>query len=192
MKPWALDLCCCEGGASAGLVAAGFQVLGVDIELQPRYPFAFMQADALKLSVGFLRSFALVWASPHCQGYSRTKGLSKGDWPMQIEQFRALLSEAGVPYIIENVPGAPLKVTTILRGSDFGLPIIRERHFESNLMLMGPGSINNEKPVVSMAGSFTGAPIARQLMGMPWASRRGLAQCVPPQYSEYLARQVLQ
>lgn len=187
----ALDLCCCEGGASAGLVAAGFDVLGVDIEPQPRYPFRFMQADALALPVEFLRGFDLVWASPHCQGYSRLKAFARREYPKQIEQFRELLTAARVPWIMENVPGAPLRVTTVLRGADFGLPIVRERHFESSMLLLSPGMRADAPPLVTMAGSFTGAALARRLMGMPWASRRGLAQCVPPQYAEFLARQVL-
>lgn len=191
MKPRALDLCCCEGGASAGLVAAGFDVLGVDIEPQSRYPFTFLQADALSLDPQFLAGFALVWASPHCQGYSRLKGQAKGNYPRQIPEFRALLQAAGVPYIIENVPGSDLRVTTVLRGSDFGLPIHRERWFESNRLLLSPGVTPDRPPVVCMAGSFTGAAIAREIVGMPWASRRGLAQCVPPVYAEFLARQML-
>ncbi len=186
----ALDLCCCEGGASTGLVRAGFDVLGVDVEPQPRYPYKFMQADALALSVDFLRQFDLIWASPHCQEYSRLKGLKTSERPRDVERFRALLEASGRPWIMENVPGSPLRVTTVLRGADFGLPIIRERWFESNMMLMGPGCISRERPAVTMAGHFKGAALARELMGMPWASIYGLAQCVPPQYAEYLARQV--
>lgn len=190
MKLTAIDLCCAEGGASAGLVQAGFEVLGVDIEPQPRYPFKFMQADALGLDPDFLAGFDLVWASPHCQAYSRTKGLTTSERPRDVERFRSLLQRAGRPYIMENVPGAPLRVTTVLRGSDFGLPIIRERHFESNVMLLTPGSVDRSRPAVTMAGHFKGAALAREIVGMPWASIYGLAQCVPPAYAKYLAAQV--
>lgn len=192
MKPRALDLCCCQGGASAGLVAAGFEVLGVDLELQPLYPFEFMQADALSLSPEFLAGFDLVWASPHCQGYSKVKALAR-ERPKQVEQFRAMLEEArgSKPWIMENVPGAPLRVTCSLSGADFGLTIKRERWFESNWLLMGPGGQFEGTPEVSMFGNFTGRARAAEIVGMPWANRYGLAQCVPPVYAEYLGRQVM-
>ena len=107
-KPRALDLFCCAGGAGMGLHRAGFEVVGVDIVPQPRYPFEFHQADALTYP---LESFDFVWASPPCQVHSITASLHRHRVRKHLDLIapvRARLAASGAPYVIENVMGAPL------------------------------------------------------------------------------------
>ena len=149
-KPRLLDLFCCEGGAGKGYADAGFEVLGVDLLPQPRYPFEFQQMDALSIDPQWIAdNFDAVHASPPCQGYSVSKNAHKtSNHPMLVEPTRALLKAAGVPYIIENVVGAPLEAPILLCGTMFGLstadddgePLILRRHrlFESSLWINAP------------------------------------------------------
>ncbi len=136
-RPRALDLFCGAGGASAGLVAAGFEVLGVDLEPQPEYPFAFVRADALEYP---LEGFDLVWASPPCQAFTAYRRRSGHVRPAEnrIPAMRARLRGVGAPHIIENVPGAPLEAPTTLCGSMFGLDVRRHRIFETSFGLDAP------------------------------------------------------
>jgi DNA (cytosine-5)-methyltransferase 1 len=198
-RPAAADLFCCEGGVSTGLIAAGFDVTGFDIKPQPRYPYRFVQADALDVD---LSPFEFVWASPPCQAYTRARPHTTRELaPRMVEAVREKLEKWGGPYVIENVPGAPIRPDLKLHGAMFGLPMHRDRWFESNVMLLAPstrrhvrdGSLRNGHRtghMVSMVGHFAGAPRARKLLGMPWASRYGLAQCIPPQFAEFIGRQV--
>lgn len=120
----ALDLFCGAGGASVGLARAGFEVTGVDIEPQKRYPFKFYQGDVLKISVEWCRQFDLIWTSPPCQAHSALKVLHNAKkHPDLIPQTRALLEKIGKPYIIENVVGASLTNPTVLCGTMFGLGV---------------------------------------------------------------------
>ena len=132
-----LDLFCKAGGASMGYARAGFEVVGVDIAKQPRYPFKFIQADALEVlqDTDFLRSFDVLAASPPCQTHSRTKHLrdAQGKSTTKVDlipQTRAGFLAARKPYVIENVPGAPLQWPVTLCGSMFGLGVRRHRLFE--------------------------------------------------------------
>jgi hypothetical protein len=128
-----LDLFCCDGGASMGLSQAGFDnIIGIDIDPHPNYPFEFIQADATDPPLD-LKDFEFIWASPPCQAFSigtkgwRNKGKKYNNF---IEATRDLLKVSGKPYCIENVPLAPIRKDLILCGQMFGLPIIRHRHFE--------------------------------------------------------------
>lgn len=204
MRPRALDLFCCQGGVSAGLTAAGFDVTGVDIEPQPRYPFRFVQADALLVD---LHGYDLIWASPPCQRFSvATPRANREQYPDLIDAVRTRLKAAGgVPWVIENVPGAPIRKDLTLHGRMFGLPLFRTRHFESNVLLLAPttrpyprdGSVeaNRRRSVptefLSLYGNFPGVERARRVLGLPWMDQRGLAQCIPPQYAEFIGRQIL-
>lgn len=128
-----LDLFCCAGGAGMGYARAGFEVVGVDIEDQPRYPFQFFRADALEFLAKHGSEFDVIHASPPCQRYSEATAMNRrGDHPDLIGPTRDLLQAIGRPYVIENVENArhhlidPLK----LCGSMFGLPFQRHRYFE--------------------------------------------------------------
>src|SRR5262249_32481308 len=144
-RPIALDLFCGAGGASMGLHRAGFDVVGVDIESQPRYPFTFLRTDVTRMSVfGYpfrLDQFDFIWASPPCQGstaLTRCNGNAE-DWPDLIPGTRALLKAAGRPYCIENVEGAPLEHPMMLCGTMFpGLRVLRHRIFECSFFMLAP------------------------------------------------------
>ncbi|MGH9692462.1 MAG: DNA cytosine methyltransferase [Candidatus Acidiferrales bacterium] len=120
-KPRLLDLFCCAGGAGVGYNRAGFEVVGVDNKPQPNYPFPFIRADALKLDAKFLASFDALHASPPCQSYSDlAKRNGNGhEWPRLIEPVRKMLIKTGLPYVIENVDGAPLLDPVVLCGTMF-------------------------------------------------------------------------
>lgn len=144
-----LDLFCCEGGASMGYARAGFEVVGVDIEPQRRYPFEFHQADAIEvLTTWDLSEFDVVAASPPCQAYSITKHSHDKEHPDLVGPTRDALLASGLPFVMENVPGAPLLNYVELCGAAFGLeavdvdgtPLVLKRHrlFESNIMLWAP------------------------------------------------------
>src|SRR5690242_11265009 len=96
-RPKALDLFCCAGGASEGLRRAGFDVVGVDIEPQPHYPFPFIQADAMTLN---LQGFDFVWASPPCQAYTLCQRIRDREHPDLIGPTRDKLNASGIPYCI--------------------------------------------------------------------------------------------
>jgi hypothetical protein len=163
VKPRLLDLFCKAGGAGKGYADAGFEVVGVDIEPQPNYPFAFVRAEALeqmrKLLRGdvmpalvegrdyrefWLSDFAAIHASPPCQAHVKGLGAVNAALGREtrygdlIPQTRALLEQTGLPYVIENVEGAPLTAAVKLCGSSFGLPLRRHRLFEANFPLLGP------------------------------------------------------
>ena len=146
MKPRLLDLFCGAGGAGMGYSWAGFDVVGVDVNPQPNYPFEFHQADALAYP---LDGFDAIHASPPCQAYSRLRRMRPGKYyPDLVEATRARLVAADRPYAIENVPGAPLLSPLLLCGEYFGLgamcdggwrPLRRHRLFETRQLIMGGG-----------------------------------------------------
>ena len=134
MRPLALDLFCGAGGASEGLRQAGFDVLGVDIRPQPRYPFHFIQADALSFLetwivphehfrlLGEARKIEFIWASPPCQKNTALRTMPNArSHECLIEPTRALLKQIGPPWAMENVVGAPLINPVTLCGTSFGL-----------------------------------------------------------------------
>lgn len=140
-KPRLLDLFCGEGGAGEGYARAGFQVTGVDItDHSKRYPHTFIQADVLDLDPEWVASFDAIHASPPCQSFSQTSALHTKEYPDLLEPVRTMLQTAAKPYVIENVPRAPLHDPTVLCGTMFPeLRVIRHRLFETNWTLRAPG-----------------------------------------------------
>ena len=207
-RPRLLDLFCGVGGCSVGYHRAGFDVVGVDIVAQKRYPFEFQQADALEYVAAHGHEFACIHASPPCQKFSVMKSPHNAkDHPDLIPETRQALIATGLPYVIENVPGAPLVNLLTLCGSMFGLRshrgyLRRHRHFESNILLLVPGPCRHEGLAIGVYGhgsaGFLGQRMrtanveeARILMGMPWSTRDGLSQAIPPAYCEWLGSQLL-
>jgi DNA (cytosine-5)-methyltransferase 1 len=150
-RPQLLDLFCKQGGAGKGYADAGFDVVGVDIEPQPLYPFTFIQHDALSVLRNLARDghvlgrhFDAVHASPPCQAnvkglaaVNRTLGRAYNHVDL-IAATRALLVASGKPYVIENVVGSALINPVQLCGSSFGLAVQRHRLFETNISVMAP------------------------------------------------------
>jgi len=206
-RPLLLDLFCCEGGAAMGYHRAGFDVLGVDILPRARYPFPMVQADALEALAGWnLERFAAIHASPPCHDHVRTFVAKDGTGEL-LARTRTALEHAGLPWVIENVPGAPMRADYKLCGCMFSLPkLTRERWFETSWhgFEMRP-PCHHPEPSVTAAG--TGIPshswyygkvdgyeyhrLMREAMGIGWMTRAGLVQAIPPAYTEHIGRELL-
>lgn len=206
----ALDLFCGAGGASMGLHRAGFDVVGVDLRPQPRYPFKFVQADALSPPM-VLSEFDFIWASPHCQRYTCLKSVfDANSYPDQIPAVRAMLEAAGVPFVIENVVGAPLRADLMLCAASFGLRSYRHRIFECSFPIAQPAHPPHPPHVVRVnrrkvnrrahwdAGGFVtvtgdiGSYVGPEAMGIDWMTGNELSQAIPPAYAEFIARAAMQ
>jgi DNA (cytosine-5)-methyltransferase 1 len=221
VRPRLLDLFCKAGGCSVGYHRAGFDVIGVDIEPQPRYPFPFVQADALNPPFD-LSEFDAIHASPPCQAYSAGRNMWKGRLPDDrhpdlVESTRRLLKASGRPYVIENVEGAPLVEPVVLCGDMFGLGVKRHRLFETSFFIWNPPRCRSSHPefVVSVfgggalsrtppggttthgTGNFMQRRVhvahekAKAAMGIGWMTRDELSQAIPPAYTEWLGRELL-
>lgn len=199
-----LDLFCGAGGAGTGYHRAGFDVVGVDLAPQPNYPFEFVQGDALEvLGDGSLSGFDAIHASPPCQRYSLVTRFHRGardEHPDLIGPTRELLEQTGLPYVIENVLGAPLRPDLVLCGEMFGLRVHRHRIFECGGFV--PMRLQHQRHRLRGARTNceTGAGIARWIsghyadhddasaaMGVDWMTRDELREAIPPAYTEYIA-----
>lgn len=209
-----LDLYCGEGGCGMGYHRAGFDVVGVDNVPRPRYPFEFIQADALEVlqDVGFTDSFDAIHASPPCKSENPLRHMSDRDHPDLLTPTLAMLRTMGTPWVVENVeattkmPGA-----LMLCGAAFNLgvtcgdgvyrPLRRHRRFLSNVFLMGPGCACDGRQPVGVYGTGGGGQMtrgykatkadARTALGIDWMSRDGLSQAIPPAYTEHIGAQLL-
>jgi DNA (cytosine-5)-methyltransferase 1 len=203
-----------------------------------RYPFASHQGDALDVMaallhgqpVGFthpgghienlrLSDFTALAASPPCQAYSVTKNAHNSTHPDLVAPTRKLLVASGLPYVMENVEGAPLLEPLRLCGTEFGLRatdsdglrvwLKRHRLFESNIFLAGAGGCHHPKDILcagvygngspsrdaakARAGGYTppSQKVRADLMGIDWMSRNGLSQSIPPAYTQFIGEQLL-
>ncbi len=207
--PLLLDLFCGAGGCSMGYHRAGFDVVGVDVNPQPHYPFKFIQADAMTFP---LDGFDVIHASPPCQKYSVIcKGMGTTDGrPDLVAATRSRLETSGVPWVIENVEGAPLRFPLLLCGSMFGLQtseglwLRRHRLFESSMMFLGPQCCHPRGMSIGVYGNGTnswhreklGRNITtdeqREAMGIDWMPRKWLSQAIPPAYTEWIGRRIIE
>jgi DNA (cytosine-5)-methyltransferase 1 len=209
-----LDLFCGAGGAAMGYFRAGFtEIVGIDIKPQPRYPFRFIQGDALRPPVR-LEEFDAIHASPPCQAHTamsnrwRGSGGRADEHVSLVEATRALIQR--LPYVIENVPGAPLRAPiTRLRGSHFNLGVDRLRLFETSFIVLAPEMRGR---LVNAIGVYGQKPDGRRLwtrrdgsiqraaaslkkghaaMGIDWMEWRELAESIPPAYTEFIGKQLI-
>jgi DNA (cytosine-5)-methyltransferase 1 len=181
------------------------EIIGVDKVYQPHYPFFFEMADAMTYP---LDGYDFIWASPPCQKFSayRRKGHGVGEgYPDLIAPVRERLQAAGVPYTIENVPGAPLLNPVTLCGSMFSLDVRRHRHFETSFAVKQPPCWHDVQPprfpcatnrtnlrrTVEVGVWRIPLAVQQQAMGIGWMELKELSQAVPPAYSEYICRQLL-
>jgi DNA (cytosine-5)-methyltransferase 1 len=195
-----LDLFCGAGGASMGYWRAGFEVVGVDIEPQPNYPFGFHQLNVLDLPPHWIEqgAFSAIHASPPCQAFTQAQKLQNNSHPNLILPVRNLLHKSGLPYVIENVPGSPLINPVTLEGSMFGLRTYRPRLFETNFPLIAPPKPPRARKTTKMGrppvdgefmhvvGNFSGADEGRWAMGIDWMTKKELAEAIPPAYTGYV------
>jgi len=205
-----LDLFCKAGGASEGYRRAGFDVVGVDIEAQPNYPFEFHQADAIEFVKEYGHEFDAIAASPPCQRYSTmTRDHSKH--PDLIGPTREALVATGKPYVIENVQGArnfmvdPVKYC----GSSFGLRVRRHRLFESNITIVTPVcdharqgqavgiyGVMETRTYLRPDGTKRGRKAqsleeAQEAMGIDWMTWKELTQAIPPAFTQHIGIQLI-
>lgn len=193
-----------------GLHRAGFEVVGVDIKPQPRYPFEFHQADALTFP---LDGFDFIWASPPCQGYTvlRHAPGANGTAPRLIDEVRARMP-AGRPWVIENVEEAAWAMSDPIKlcGSMFGLGaqgcrLQRHRLFESNFYWPRMKCAHDDTPVIGVYGgharrraSSAGGrgtrdiwegghkAAASEAMGIDWMTLAEMSEAIPPAYSRFI------
>lgn len=201
MKPRLLDLFCGAGGAAMGYHRAGFEVVGVDIKPQPHYPFEFHQGDAMTWP---LDGFDAVHASPPCQDWTRCTSPTHGTaWMLPTTRER--LQAWDGPWVIENVPGAEMRPDYKLCGCQFSRPKLKRlRLFETswNGFALLPPCWHPER-IVSVTGDGPDSHSAyrrqgrewgrlkKEAMGIDWMNGRELSQAIPPDYTEFIGKELL-
>ncbi|AEJ92168.1 DNA methyltransferase [Mycobacterium phage Optimus] len=202
--PRLLDLFSGAGGAGMGYHRAGFEVVGVDIDPQPNYPFEFHQSDALKFLLERHCEFDAFHASPPCQAFTNAQKIRGNEHPDFITATRSAFRLIGKPWVIENVPGAPLINPIELCGCLFeGLQTYRPRLFETSFRVEQPDHREHLAKTTKMGrppkpgefmhvvGNFSGVAQAREAMGIDWMTRDELRESIPPAYSEYIGKRLL-
>lgn len=188
-----------------GYHQAGFDVVGVDINPQPHYPFEFVQADVATLVTQGMGRIDAIHASPPCQDHMRTPHKKHGTGWL-LDHTRQSMIATGLPWVLENVAGADMRVDYALCGCQFGLlHLRRERWFETSWspapeMRM---SHDHSKPAISVVGNGTPSWVKQKLgrnptiaeyravMGIDWMNRDELSQAIPPAYTEHIGRDLL-
>jgi DNA (cytosine-5)-methyltransferase 1 len=197
------DLYSGPGGAALGYFRAGWLPEGVDIEPQPSYPYDFHLADAMTWP---LEGYGFAHASPPCEAYSVARNLQGGDYPDLLGPTRDRLEAWGGPYVIENVPGSPIRAQVLLCGTMFGLKIHRHRYFETNVQLNLPpcdcnGSSVRQGDAFSYFGGKTHGRARKGFRserewaaeaGIRWSGKMSVRKAIPPVFTEWIGRQVLE
>jgi DNA (cytosine-5)-methyltransferase 1 len=196
-RPLLADWCSGAGGAGRGYQLAGFHTVGYDIRPQPRYPGCFVLGDVMAAP---LDGFDAFHGSPPCEDHMRS--------PMRQQQphgtgwlldaVRDRFEKTGCPWVLENVPGAPLRADYRLCGCMFGLEVVRERWFETSWRAFElrppcyhPDPVVN--PMRTRHGPWyrkhgrvpTRAEVAAA-MGIDWMVGEQIKQAIPPAYTEYI------
>jgi DNA (cytosine-5)-methyltransferase 1 len=213
-----LDLFCGVGGSALGFYLVGFEVTGVDKFRQPRYPFDFVLGDALI----YLREldpsrFDAIHAAPPCQRYSiSTKRTGTQDYhPDLLVPVRKALKRTGLPYVIENVPYAPLIDPLQICGTERGLTaegyrLKRHRHFEINWPIddnwLACRCYGDKRPIIDVTGGGStelfrkggggrpykgSADLCRKIMGIHWATRDEITEAIPPRYTKLIGSHLM-
>lgn len=213
-RPRVLDLFCCAGGAAMGYHLAGFDVVGVDIQPRPNYPFEFHQGDALEAMRDMGQTFHLVHASPPCQPHTAlTKGTNRGrKYADFLDEMRQLCLWYGVDWVIENVAGAAMRADLTLCGEMFGLGVIRHRKFEigwigseparqpAHVKHRGPvrgwrHGVWRDGPYIAAYGKGGGKGTVaemQQAMGITWTGvHEELTEAIPPAYTRYIGQEFI-
>jgi DNA (cytosine-5)-methyltransferase 1 len=193
-----------------GYSRAGFDVIGVDVKPQPRYPFQFVEQDALRvLTFWDLRPYAAIHASPPCQAFTayRRRGNGVGDgYPDLVAPVRALLEQKGLPWVMENVAGSPVRPMVHLCGSSFGLDVRRHRWFETTVPMMSPPCGHglqrprfpqatnraNRRRTVEVGVWRIPLAVQQAAMGIDWMTLDELTEAIPPAYTEYIGGELLE
>lgn len=216
-RPLLLDLFCGAGGAAEGYRRAGFDVIGVDVVLQPRYPFSFHHFDALDyLDKWGGDPFDAIHASPPCQSYLNLGAVNRKlgrsyEYPNLIAATRERLAATGLPYVIENVADAKPELIDPVRicGTGLNLPLRRHRLFESNIAITGiacnhkafsepkywtgwrPKGEHRLSTVVQVYGNAGGREHWPTAMGIDWMTAKEMTEAIPPAYTEHIGTQLL-
>ncbi|WP_324603909.1 SAM-dependent methyltransferase [Streptomyces sp. NRRL S-241] len=178
----------------------------MDIVPQPRYPMEFVRAEAIQFALTYGHRFDFIHASPPCQLYSKTQRIRQNVHPDLLGPTRDALNVIGVPWVIENVMGAEpeMRSPVLLCGEHFGLHTYRHRLFEAGgWELPQPDHPVHTKRQTKMGrrrlpgemgiyvGNFIGVDGAKEDLGVPWMSREGIRECIPPAYTEYVGREFI-
>ena len=208
-----LDLFCGAGGSAKGYQRAGFYVVGVDIKFQPRYcGDEFVEVEVSEFFDNrwgeIVNTFDAIHASPPCQPFTDLQKQNKRSYPELIVPTRELLADTGLPYVIENVEGAPLHDPIVLCGTMFpGLRVLRHRLFETNFPIEAPshprhplvftydkrkahyGKLDQNTSFVQVTGGGNCTIAnARDAMGIDWMTKAEINEAIPPAYSEYVGK----
>ena len=184
-----------------GYFRAGFEVVGIDKEPQPNYPFEFIQANVLELAAWLPRagSADAIHASPPCQAFSVATQHARGNHDDLLTPTRELLTTLGLPWVIENVPGAPMRADYRLCGCMFGLGRLqRQRWFETSWcgFDMRP-PCHHAEPAITITTkgqpNRTGyADEAAKALGIDWMTMRERGLAIPPAYTEYVGARLME